>query len=353
MKTNPPCGIAGYGAYIPRYRVAGETIARHWDHARGGRKTPLTEKSIPGPDEDTVTMAIEASLNALARGGIAPDGLGAVWVGTESKPYAVKPSSTIVAEAIGAGPHLSAADFEFACKAGTEALRAAMGFVTSGMCRYALAIGMDTAQARPGDELEYTAAAGGGAIIVGPEEEALAVIEGSHSYVTDTPDFFRRPAEAFPQHGRRFTGKPAYFHHTVASARALMDEAALRAEDFVWAVFHQPTPAFPRQAAKTLGFTPEQIAPGLAGDRIGNTYAGNVFVGLAATLDAAKPGDRILCASYGSGAGSDAFILRVTERIEHRRGAGRPVAWYLDRRVAVDTYAAYLEMTSGIAGGTS
>lgn len=352
MQTTLSCGLVGYGAYIPRFRVPSTTIGEHWAHTRGGRKAAIAEKSVPGPDEDTITMSIEAALNALERSGLSGEDLGAVWVGTESKPYAVKPSSTIVAEAIGASAYLNAADFEFACKAGTEALRAGLGFVGSGMCRYAMAIGMDTAQARPGDDLEYTAAAGGGAMIVGPADESLAVIEDSLSYVTDTPDFFRRPGEAFPQHGRRFTGQPAYFHHTVAAATKLMEEMGTKAGDYTYAVFHQPTPAFPRQAAKTLGFTTEQIAPSLVGDRIGNTYAGNVFLGMAATLDVAKPGDRILCVSYGSGAGSDAFSFLVTDRIEARRAYGQPVAHYLDRRTPVTSYAAYLQLTSGFAGGT-
>ncbi|MEZ4832041.1 MAG: hypothetical protein R2873_08590 [Caldilineaceae bacterium] len=118
-------------------------------------------KAVPGLDEDTVTMSVEAA-RALAAPRSISARLRAVWVGSESHPYAVKPTGTIVAEAIGATPATQAADWQFACKAGTEAMQAGMGFVGSGMARYALAIGMDTAQGRPGDALEYTAAAGGG-----------------------------------------------------------------------------------------------------------------------------------------------------------------------------------------------
>src|SRR5512143_1640523 len=187
MKPKRQVGIVGYGAYVPRFRIRAEEIARVWGGADEG--LPIEEKAVPGLDEDTVTMSIEAARNALKRAGIEPQQLRAVWVGSESHPYAVKPTSTIVAEAIGAVPHVQAADWEFACKAGTEALVAAMGFVGSGMADYALAIGMDTAQGRPGDALEYTAGAGGAAYILGPAEEALAVIDASYSYVTDTPDF--------------------------------------------------------------------------------------------------------------------------------------------------------------------
>ncbi len=88
------------------------------------------------------------------------------------------------------------------------------------MGRYVLAIGMDTAQGRPGDALEYTAAAGGAAYLLGAAEESLALIQGSYSFVTDTPDFWRRSHENYPSHGDRFTGEPAYFEHTISAGQA-------------------------------------------------------------------------------------------------------------------------------------
>lgn len=338
MKPHHEVGIVGYGAYVPRYRLPASEIDRMWKGGKGG--TPIQEKSVPGLDEDVVTMSVEAARNAMARAQIDPQDVRAVWVGSESHPYAVKPTSTIVAEAIGAVPHTQAADWEFACKAGTEAMQAAIGFVGSGMARYALSIGMDTAQGRPGDALEYTAAAGGAAILLGRSEAALAVIEGSYSFVTDTPDFWRRAHAQYPSHGDRFTGEPAYFKHVVAAAEALMENVERTPSNYTWAVFHQPNVKFPRRAAKALGFTPEQIAPGLLSERIGNTYAGSAIIGLTAILDVADPGDRILMVSYGSGAGSDAFDLRVTERIAEARGRATTTEEYIARRKEID-YATY------------
>ncbi len=157
LKPNRETGFTGYGAYVPQYRLPAQEVARIWTDGKGG--LPIKEKAVAGLDEDVITMSIEAARNALARSAIDPTEIRAVWVGSESHPYAVKPTSTIVAEAIGTAPHVQAADWEFACKAGTEAIQAAIGFVGSGMADYALAIGMDTAQARPGDALEYTAGA--------------------------------------------------------------------------------------------------------------------------------------------------------------------------------------------------
>src|ERR1043165_5971753 len=179
LKPAKPVGIVGYGAYVPRYRLPAKEVSRVWTGGKGG--PPIKEKAVPGLDEDVITMSIEAARNAMKRAQIDPHELRAVWVGSESHPYAVKPTSTIVAESIGAVPNTQAADWEFACKAGSEALQASIGFVGSGMAAYAMSIGMDTAQGRPGDALEYTAAAGGAADIVGPEAESLAVFPGSYS----------------------------------------------------------------------------------------------------------------------------------------------------------------------------
>lgn len=338
MRPSRPVGLAGYGVYIPRYRIAAGEIARVWAGGQGG--LPVEAKSVPGPDEDTITMAIEAARNALARAELNAAQLSAVWVGSESHPYAVKPSGTVVAEALGATPWVSAGDWEFACKAGSEALTAGMGMVGSGMAEYVLAMGADTAQGRPGDALEYTAAAGAAALIVGPAERALATIEATCSYVTDTPDFFRRAERAYPVHGSRFTGEPAYFdqiHHATAH---LLDQLATKPSDYTYAVFHQPNARFPQTIARQLGFSAQQLAPGLLAPLIGNTYSAAALLGLCAVLDIARPGDTIFVASYGSGAGSDAYALRVSEAIGERRDRAPLTSAYLRRAEFVD-YAVY------------
>lgn len=331
-------GIVGYGAYVPRYRLPGTEIARVWTNGLGG--SPVKEKAVAGLDEDVTTMSVEAARNAIRRAKIDPTEIRAIWVGSESHPYAVKPTSTMVAESIGASPHIQAADWEFACKAGTEAVQASIGFIGSGMAQYTLSIGMDTAQARPGDALEYTAASGGAAFLLGPAAESVAIYQGSYSFVTDTPDFWRRSGETYPSHGDRFTGEPAYFSHTVSAGGALMEMMGTTAADYAHAVFHQPNVKFPMRAAKMLGFEDAQIRTGILADQIGNVYSGSCMLGLTAVLDVAQPGDRILMVSYGSGAGSDAFDLIVTEEILNRQALAPKTQDYINRRTVID-YALY------------
>jgi hydroxymethylglutaryl-CoA synthase len=341
LKPLRPVGIAGYGAYVPRYRLPASEVARIWTDGQGG--LPIKEKSVPGLDEDVATMSIEAARNAMSRAGVPANQIRAVWVGSESHPYAVKPTSTLVAEAIGAVPNIQAADWQFACKAGTEAMVAAVGFVGSGMANYALAIGMDTAQGRPGDALEYTAGAGGAAFLLGPAEDSLALIDATYSYVTDTPDFWRRQYAKYPEHGQRFTGEPAYFSHVTEAGKALMEATQTTPADYKFAVFHQPNTKFPQRAAQMLGFKKEQILTGLLVPMIGNTYAGAAIIGLTAILDIAEPGDRVLMVSFGSGAGSDAFAITVTDLIRDRRDRAPHTQDYIARRTQID-YAEYARL---------
>ena len=145
-------GIVGYGAHVPSYRIKVEEIAKVWgdDPVALSNGLVVNEKSVPSADEDTATIAVTAARYALARAQIDPSKIGAVYVGSESHPYAVKPTASIVAEAVCATPKLTAADLEFACKAGTAGVQMSMGLVKSGMVEYALAIGADTSQGAPG-----------------------------------------------------------------------------------------------------------------------------------------------------------------------------------------------------------
>jgi hydroxymethylglutaryl-CoA synthase len=340
-------GIVGYGAYIPRKRITTEEIARQWGKDPGtiSRGLLLQEKSVPGFDEDTITISVAAGRGALERAGVDPSRVGAVYIGSESHPYAVKPSGTVVAEALGIGPEVHVADFEFACKAGTEAMFVALALVESGRADYALAIGADTSQGAPDDALEFSASAGGAAYLFGREELMAEVIE-TYSFTTDTPDFWRREGEFYPRHGGRFTGEPAYFKHVTAATRGLLQKSGLAPEDFRYAVFHMPNGKFPLAVGGQLGFTREQLETGWVVPTMGNTYSGSSPTGLAAILDVADPDDLILITSFGSGAGSDSFALRATDLLPERRGRAQAVRAMLDgehRYVTYGQYAKYRE----------
>jgi len=334
LKPVTDVGIAGWGMYIPKYRLKCSEIEAMWGFQPGYCKNlKIFEKAVGGVDEDTITIGYEAAKNAIARAKVDPSEIGAIYVGTESKPYAVKPSITVIGEALEITPETLGADLEFACRAASEAIEASIGLISSGMIKYSLVIGADTAQASPGDVLEFTASSGGAAYVLAKRgNNTVAYFEGSYSYITDTPDFWRRPLSPYPYHGEQFTGDPAYFHHIISAAKGLMESLGLKPSDFDYAVFHQPNGRFPLKVASKLGIPKEKVLPGLITPWIGNTYNGSALIGLAAVLEIAKPEQRILFVPFGSGSGSDAYSIIVEDGIGERVNLAPTVKHYLENK---------------------
>lgn len=340
-------GITSYATYIPKYRLKVKDICAVWNkNPEDVEKSLLvTEKAVANLDEDAVTLAIEAGSTALK---MASSGIEAVFVGSESHPYAVNPTSTIVGEMLGIGNQYLAADLEFACKAGTAGLQAGLGLIEAGRLNSSLVIGSDCSQSRPHDPLEYTASSAAAAFILARSKRVIAEIRQTVSFSSDTPDFWRRDGIKYPSHGGRFTGEPAYFYHIQMAASSLLQKAKMKPGDFQYCVFHMPNGKFPRKIAEQLGFSYEQIKESLVVNEIGNPYSACSLLGLAAVLDKAKPKELIFMVSYGSGAGADGFIFKVGEGIlDFRQGQTTTVRQQIENKEYI-SYVDYLKMTNKI-----
>ncbi len=307
--------ILSVGRYVPAFRIDAKTIADHWK--RGTEQADglgIIEKSVPSSDEDTFTMSWEAGRMALESGDIDPKEIDAVFVGSESHPYAVKPTSAMLVTALKINPFCRAADLEFACKAGTASMQIVSAMAESKQIKMGLAVGSDTAQSKPGDVLEYSAAAGAAAFVIGlptKKHAGICSIDAQLSYTSDTPDFWRGAHDKYPSHAGRFTGEPAYFHHLETATKKILAENNLTPGNIDHVIFHMPNAKFPMQAAKKLGFTEDQMSAGFVVPHIGNTYSACSPLGLIDVLQVAKKDQRILLVSYGSGAGSDAFVFTM------------------------------------------
>ncbi|OHA13137.1 MAG: hypothetical protein A3J10_02960 [Candidatus Sungbacteria bacterium RIFCSPLOWO2_02_FULL_54_10] len=307
--------IVGFGVYVPKYRIKVSDIARHWAQDPNVLISGLgiEEKSVAGRDEDSFTLAFEAANQALETSGISSSEVSAIFVGSESHPYAVKPTSGMLVSALKLDPFSHAADLEFACKAGTAGLQIVDSFIRSGQVRFGLAIGTDTAQSKPGDALEYTAAAGAAAILLGRAEHknALCRIERTLSFTTDTPDFWRVRGATYPRHAGRFTGEPGYFHHIRETIRRLVEVSNIQLSEIDHVVLHMPNAKFPMRIAREFGITKKQMSAGFIVPTIGNTYSACSLIGLVSVLEKAKKDEQILVVSYGSGSGCDAFLMKM------------------------------------------
>ncbi|OGK18076.1 hypothetical protein A2866_03025 [Candidatus Roizmanbacteria bacterium RIFCSPHIGHO2_01_FULL_39_8] len=313
-------GIVSYGFYVPQYRIKVEEIAGVWgkEPIHVLSSLGIEEKAVAAIDEDSLTMAFESVSMALSSVKLKKDDIRAIFFGSETPPYVVNPASTILAEFLGIDHHYLASDTQFACKAATGAIITAASLVSSQFTSNALVIASDKANAKPHDPLEYTASSGSVSLLLGNKNIMLEIVAMS-SFSSDTPDFWRREGIRYPSHGGRFTGKPSYFYHIQNSASDLLKKQHLKPSDFAYGIFHMPNGRFPREISTTLGFTKKQIEPSLVVRSLGNSYTASALMGLVSVLEVAKPNDLIFFASYGSGAGSDAFIFKVTQNIKDKR----------------------------------
>jgi hydroxymethylglutaryl-CoA synthase len=314
-------GIVGFGAYVPRFRLKVSEVAEVWGKEGKEIESSLgvRQKAVADLDEDCVTMGVEAGRIAIERAGIKPQKIGAVFVGSESHPYAVNPSGTVVAKALGVGREYFCVDLTFACKAGTAGMQIVAAMIEAGMIDYGLVVGSDKAQGRPGDVLDFTAGAGAAAFVLGrKKKEFLARLRATYSFSSDTTDFWRRQGEKYPSHAGRFTGEPGYFYHVESCSKNFLKTIKMKPRDFDYAVFHMPNAKFPRKVAASLGFRPDQLETGWLVEEIGNSYASSSLLGLCLVLEKALGEQTIFMTSYGSGAGSDSFYFKTTELLKKK-----------------------------------
>ena len=339
-------GIVSYGFYIPKYRIKVEEIASQWDKCgdKVEKSLKIEEKAVAGKDEDILTMAYEAASQAFENQNEIKQKIGAVFIGSETFPYAVNPSSTALGEWLNLSNDYLAYDTQFACKAATGALISAYGMVSAGHIPYALVCASDKANARPQDALEYSAGSGANAWILGRENVLLKIGDWT-SFSSDTPDFWRRTKADYPSHAGRFTGSPAYFYHIKQASLKLLEKTKTKASDYTYAVFHMPNGSFPLKVAQSLGFSLDQVKQSYIVPKLGNSYSASALMGLVSVLDTAKAGDKIFFASYGSGAGSDAITFEVTEEIEKRR---KSFATAIQQKTYINyaTYMRYMNIIS-------
>lgn len=319
-------GIASYGHYVPMLRMDIRVLAEQWGLGetleRVYRLNGRSMVAVNGLDEDTVTLSIEAAERAMARLAESAPRPASVLIGSESHPYAVKPSGVVVAEALGLAPDVFVVDLEFACKGGTAALYLSLGMVESGRLPAALAIGADCPQSAPGSLLEASVGAGASAFVIARGGDLVATIDHIAAASSDATDFWRRDGEQFPSVVGKFSADVGYAEHTRRVVESLFRDTGTSAGDYQYLCLHQPYPSLPLSVAKELGFKRPQVQPGIVAGKIGNTYSSACLLGLCNVLDQAAPGDRIMLVSFGSGAGSDGFVMTVTPAIEAYRRRG-------------------------------
>ena len=327
-------GITAYGAYVPERRLPLGAI--------GGRpaKPGGPERSVAWNDEDSVTMAVTAGVNCLR--GFDRQRVDAVYFASTTNPFHEKQAAALVARALDLRRDLQTADFGTSLRAGTNALRAAFDAVTAGSAGAVLVIASDCRLGAPGSGLERSGGDGAVAFLVS-RGDAIAVLDAAHSVADEIVDVWRGSGDDFVHSWEdRFVVQEGYTPRVVEAVRGLLEKTGTAAGDYTRAVLYAPDARSHGGVARSLGVAPEQLQAPLFG-QLGNAGAAFSLLQLAHALESARPGDRVLVASYGDGA--EALALTVGEHIE-KLGARRGVSWHLARRRPAKSYDQYLKARS-------
>ncbi len=317
-------GILGYGVTIPRRRIAIEEINNVWKNLplQAVKARKVKERAVLGPDEDAITLGADAAARALRMSGLDRDRIGVLILGTQTSPYHTRAGASVLVDALGLRNDVFATDVQFSGKSGTSAVLLALACVNAGMAEAAIAIGSDTLSyhVSPGDSQEYVASSGACAMVIG-RGAGIAEIENSASYTTDTPDYFRLDGERYIRTGgTAMTATGVGMQENVVGAwESLARRCPCDPKSFRYLAIQQDDGKAPFQVGQRLGFTKEQIAPGIICDYLGDCGAASPLLSLAKVLDGAGADERIAAVSYGAGAGSDVLILKTTRKLAEAR----------------------------------
>ena len=314
----PDVGIHAYGAYVPRLRLdRAEVAAAHAWLNPGLRSLAQSSRSVAGPDEDAVTMAAAAARAALAAPGLA--GVTALVLATTTAPFAVRSNAGIVATAAGLGESTSVADCTGSTRAGTTALLqslAGAGQGITGVC-----VASDKRTARAAGPSELTTGHGAAAMVVGPGS-GIARLLGSGTVTVDFLDRYRATDQEY-DYGweERWVRDEGYLKIAPRAIADALTEAGLEAADIDHFCLHASSARTTKAVAAQVGIKPDAVADDL-GAGCGDTGAAHPLLMLAAALENAQPGQRVLVVGFGQGA--DALVFEVTEAIgaQHRNGSG-------------------------------
>ncbi|HIE17814.1 MAG TPA: hydroxymethylglutaryl-CoA synthase family protein [Dehalococcoidia bacterium] len=327
-------GIKSYGAYIPRYRINHNTIFAAVGFL--GTFPPPGENAVANHDEDTLSMAVAAGVDCLHA--IEREKVDGLYLATTSQPYELRQNSALVATALDLQPSIRTADFIGSAKSGTTALLSAFDASKSGGSHNILVCASDCRLSKPGSPQEHLYGDGAAALLVG-DEDVFATLEGYYSVTYDFPDRWRAAGEKFEHAWEdRFIRDAGYARVIPEAVSGLLKKYNLNIKDFAKIVFPGLYPREHGAIAKRLGADASQLQDTLV-NKVGDTGSASPLMMLVAALEEAKPGDKILIASFGNG--SDVLFFEVTEKIKSV-GNRRGVTKHLNSKKELTSYEKYL-----------
>jgi len=327
-------GIKSYGAYIPRYRMNHNTIFMSVGFL-GSFPRP-GENAVANHDEDALSMAVAAGTDCLS--GMKREIVDGLYLATTSQPYMVRQNSALVATALDLQSNMRTADFVGSTKSGTTALLSALDTVKGEALGNILVCASDCRLSKPGSPQESLYGDGAASLLVG-SDDVIATFEGAYSVSYDFPDRWRASGEKFEHAWEdRFIRDSGYGQFISEVISGLLEKYKLNIKDFAKIIYPGLYAREHGAIAKRLGADSGQLQDTLL-STVGDTGSASPLMMLVAALEDAKPGDKILVASFGNG--GDALVFKVTEKIGNITDR-RAVKKHLASKKELASYEKYL-----------
>ncbi|MFB6070025.1 MAG: hypothetical protein ABEJ76_03300 [Halanaeroarchaeum sp.] len=315
--------IESVGVHVPRYRIAADTVREAW-----GQFEPagIQTVAVAGPDEDALTMAVEAAERALETSRHDRSAISTLAVGTTTPPLDESDLAAQATEMLGLPRAVESATFTQSTRAGTSALHSATALREGP----ALVVAADAPDGEPDEALGQAAGAGAVAFVLADDGPTVLEETGTATRAYPGTRFRERGSETVSAYGATTYERRAY---TETIARAIED---LPGEPDAIAP-SAPDGSMPYRATSDVDADPDVYQR--ASD-LGDTGAASPLFGLLAAWDADE--EDVVVVGYGDGASADA--LRLTGSAPVESGSIDPVEV---------TYAEYLRIRGDLvsAGG--
>jgi len=328
-------GIVAFGAYVPRLRLSRQAVydANKW-FAGGLRGLAKGERSMANWDEDSVTMAVEASRDCLTSHEAAD--VRNIYFASTTHPFKDRQNAGVIGTALNIEQNLMASDVGGSLKAGTSALIAGLNASKDGTPSLVAAADKRMTKVASSNELNY---GDGAAALLCGTENVIAKLVGHHSVSMDFVDHFRGDESDF-DYGweERWIRDEGYSKIVPPAIKAGLAACKLKGSDITHFIMPSLMPAVPKQMAKFAGIG-EAAVRDLLGANLGDTGAAHALLMLVDALEIAKAGDKIMVVAFGQGV--DILMFEVTaekDKLPKRNG----LSGWMARRKEEKNYMKFL-----------
>jgi 3-oxoacyl-[acyl-carrier-protein] synthase-3 len=311
--------ITGWGKYLPARRLTNYDLEQMMDTSDEwiSSRTGIRERRIAAPEETTVSMALQASQQALDQAGVLADELDMVILATTTPDYLCPASASMLQDRLGSR-NAGAFDVVSGCTGWLYGLTIASQFVQTGAYDRVLVVGAETIS-RALDWTDRSTSVlfgdGAGAVVVEPSVSPTGVLSfelGSDGAAYDAlicpgggsvEPFSQKTLDERLNYLRIDGKRIAKFavRNVTRSIQRVIQRSGLPIDDINFMIPHQSSTRLTEMIAKRLKFDMNKVMVNV--DRYANTSAAALPIALSEAVEQERiqDGDHILLMSFGAG----------------------------------------------------